>query len=101
MTWKTHIDWTVNKALQTFCQIYPLLKSEKLDTSTKLTLYKILIRSKMTYACPTWESAANSHLMKPQRLQNRILRVVRFVAFPVTEYDEVLSGYQPGQMVER
>jgi hypothetical protein len=27
--------------------------------------------------------------------------IVRFVAFPATEYDEVLSGYQPGQMVER
>jgi len=26
---------------------------------------------------------------------------MRFVAFPATEYDEVLSGYQPGQMVER
>jgi hypothetical protein len=26
---------------------------------------------------------------------------VRFVAFLVTEYDEVLSGYQPGQMVEQ
>jgi hypothetical protein len=26
---------------------------------------------------------------------------VRFVAFPATEYDEVFSGYQPGQMVER
>jgi hypothetical protein len=26
---------------------------------------------------------------------------MRFVAFLVTEYDEVLSGYQPGQMVER
>jgi hypothetical protein len=24
---------------------------------------------------------------------------VRFVAFPATEYDEVLSGYQPDQMV--
>jgi hypothetical protein len=24
---------------------------------------------------------------------------MRFVAFPETEYDEVLSGYQPGQMV--
>jgi hypothetical protein len=24
----------------------------------------------------------------------------RFAAFPATEYDEVLSGYQPGQMVE-
>jgi hypothetical protein len=27
--------------------------------------------------------------------------VMSFVAFPATEYDEVLSGYQPGQMVER
>jgi hypothetical protein len=27
--------------------------------------------------------------------------VMRFVAFLVTEYDEVLSGYQPGQMVEQ
>jgi hypothetical protein len=27
--------------------------------------------------------------------------VLRFVAFPATEYDEILSGYQPGQMVER
>jgi hypothetical protein len=26
---------------------------------------------------------------------------MRFVAFPATEYDEVLSGCQPGQMVER
>jgi hypothetical protein len=25
---------------------------------------------------------------------------MRFVAFPVTEYDAVLSGCQPGQMVE-
>jgi hypothetical protein len=25
---------------------------------------------------------------------------MRFVAFPATEYDEVLSGYQPGQHFE-
>jgi hypothetical protein len=25
----------------------------------------------------------------------------RFVAFSATEHDEVFSGYQPGQMVER
>jgi hypothetical protein len=30
-----------------------------------------------------------------------MLHKMRFVAFPVTEYDEVLSGYQPGQIVER
>jgi hypothetical protein len=28
----------------------------------------------MTYACPTWEFAADTHLMKLQRLQNRVLR---------------------------
>jgi hypothetical protein len=28
-------------------------------------------------------------------------RNMRFVAFPTTECDEVFSGYQPGQMVER
>jgi hypothetical protein len=26
---------------------------------------------------------------------------MRFVAFPATEYDEVLSGYQPGQMINQ
>jgi hypothetical protein len=26
---------------------------------------------------------------------------LRFVAFPATEYDEVFSGGQPGQLVER
>jgi hypothetical protein len=27
--------------------------------------------------------------------------IVRFVAFPATEYDEALLGYQLGQMVEQ
>jgi hypothetical protein len=76
MTWKVRIDWSVTKALQTLGQIYPLLKSEKLGNKTKLTLYKALIRSKMTYACPTWESAADTHLIKLQRLQKRVLRII-------------------------
>jgi hypothetical protein len=28
-------------------------------------------------------------------------KCMRFVAFLATEYDEVLLGYQPGQMVEQ
>jgi hypothetical protein len=70
MTWKAYIDWSVTNALQTLGQIYTLSKSEKLGTKTKLTLYKALITSKMTYACPTWEPAADTHLIKLQRLQN-------------------------------
>jgi hypothetical protein len=30
----------------------------------------------MTYACPAWESAAESHLMNLKRLQNKVLRVI-------------------------
>jgi hypothetical protein len=30
----------------------------------------------MTYACPVWEFAADSHLLKSQRLQNKIFRTI-------------------------
>jgi hypothetical protein len=30
----------------------------------------------MTYACPTWEFAADTHLMILQRSQNRVLRAI-------------------------
>jgi hypothetical protein len=52
-----------------FC-IYPILKSECLSVITKLTLYKVLIGSVLTYACPAWEFSAESHLLKLQCLQN-------------------------------
>jgi hypothetical protein len=30
----------------------------------------------MTYACPVWEFATESHLLKLQRLQNKVLRTI-------------------------
>jgi hypothetical protein len=61
------------KAFRTFIRIYSLFKSERLSTNTKLTLNKALIRSVMTYACPAWKFAADNHLLKLQRLQNKVL----------------------------
>jgi len=52
---ETHIDLIVTKALRTFVQIYALMKSERLSIKSKMTLYKALITSKMTYACLAWE----------------------------------------------
>jgi hypothetical protein len=40
----------VTKALRTYIRIYPLLKSEQLSAKSKVTLYKALLGSKMTYA---------------------------------------------------
>jgi hypothetical protein len=73
MTWRLHIERTVAKDLRTSLRTNSLLKSERLSTNTKLVLYKALIRSLMTYVCPTWEYAADAHLLKLQCLQNRVL----------------------------
>jgi hypothetical protein len=48
--------------------------SELLSANIKPTLYKALIRSITTYASPAWEFTANTHLLKLQRLQNKVLR---------------------------
>jgi hypothetical protein len=53
MIWRFHIERTVAMALHTYLTTYSLFKSEHLSTNIKLTLYKTLIRSVMTYACPT------------------------------------------------
>jgi hypothetical protein len=62
--------------IRTFNRIYSLFKSERLSANNKLTLHKALIRFVMTYACPAWEFAADKHLLKLQRLQNRDLRSI-------------------------
>jgi len=38
-----------------------------------LTLYKVMISFIMTYACPICEFAEDSHLLKLQSLQNKVL----------------------------
>jgi hypothetical protein len=52
MTWRHHTERTVAKALHTYVRTYSLFKSWRLSTNVKLMLYKALIRSVMTYACP-------------------------------------------------
>jgi hypothetical protein len=64
MTWRHHIESTVAKALLTHVRTNSLFKSG---------LYKALVKSVMTYACSTWGHAADAHLLKLQRLQNRVL----------------------------
>jgi hypothetical protein len=39
-------------------------------------LVKASIRFMMTYACSAWEFVANSHFLKLQRLQNKVLRTI-------------------------
>jgi hypothetical protein len=47
--------------------IYSQFKSKRLSANSKLTLHNALIWSVMTYDCPAWELAADTHLLKLQR----------------------------------
>jgi hypothetical protein len=76
VTWRLHIEMIEAKAFRTFIRIYSVFKSERLSTNIKLTLHKALIRSIMTYECPAWEFTADSHLLKFQRLQNKVFRTI-------------------------
>jgi hypothetical protein len=49
---------------------------ERWEKDRELTLYKALISSVMIYASPTWEYAADALLLKPQRVQSRVLRAI-------------------------
>jgi hypothetical protein len=73
LTWRLPIQMIEAKAFRIFIRIYSVFKSERLSANIKLTLHKALIRSVMTYACPVWEFAAECHLLKLQRLQNKVL----------------------------
>jgi hypothetical protein len=64
------------KVCRTFIRIYSLLKTERSSTNIKLTLHKALIRSVTIYAYPAWELAADTYLLKLQRLQNKVLRTI-------------------------
>jgi hypothetical protein len=63
-------------AFRTFIRAYSLFKRERLRANIKLILHKALIRSVMTYACLACEFAADSHLLKSQRSQNKVLHII-------------------------
>jgi aminoglycoside N3'-acetyltransferase len=95
MTRRLHIQKIETKALRTFIRIYSLSKSERLIGNIKLTLHKALIRSVMTYVCPAWEFAAESPLLKLQRLQNRVLSTIGNFRRPTSVHDMHVAFQMP------
>jgi hypothetical protein len=74
MTWRLRIETIEAKAFRTFIRLYSLFKSKRLSANINLTLHKALIRCEMTYACPAWELATETYVLKLQRLENKVLR---------------------------
>jgi hypothetical protein len=92
MTWRHHIERTITKTLRTYVRNYSLFRSGRLRTNIKCMLYTALIRSVMTYACPTWEHAADAHLLKLQRLQKSTPRYWK--SWQVNTSTRTVRGFQ-------
>jgi hypothetical protein len=73
MTWKHRIERTVVKALRSYVRAYSLFKSGRLRTNIKLTLYKALITSVMTYVCPTGLKQAKGLISGPSAKRTKDL----------------------------
>jgi hypothetical protein len=70
ITWRPHIEMIETKTFRRF-RVYS--RSERLSTNIKLTLHKALIRSVMAYACSAFEFVVDTHLIKLQCLQSKVL----------------------------
>jgi hypothetical protein len=76
ITWRLYIELIEAKAFRECIGVYPYLKVSVLSANIKLTLYRARIKSVMTYPCPSWEFSADTHLLKLQRLLNKVLRTI-------------------------
>jgi hypothetical protein len=74
--WRLHIEMIEAKAFRTFMRTYSQFKSERLSANINRTIHKALIISVMTYVSPAWEFAADTHLIKLQHLQNKVIRTI-------------------------
>lgn len=72
-----HLHTIANRATAVLCNIFTLLAQDSLLTKPmKLTLYKLLIWSILTYATPVYSSTCPFNYLKLQVIQNKHLWVI-------------------------
>jgi hypothetical protein len=76
LNFSRHINLQIGKASGRLAYLKCLLLSEQLNTETKVTLYKMLIRPILTYAIQAWAFAPDTYFKKVQRFQNRVLKLI-------------------------
>jgi len=65
------------KATGIFLQLFPPLARDSTSSiPNKITLYKLFIRSVLTYAAPVWSNTSSSNYRRLQILQSKCLRVI-------------------------
>lgn len=77
LSFAPHITNVINKAYAALSKLYPLVnRRSKLSTDNKLTLYKVIFRPILTYACPSWNFISDTQYKRIQITQNKMLRLL-------------------------
>lgn len=77
LTFAPHITRTINKTYATLSRLYPLCNRRSLlTTDNKVTLYKVIFRPILTYACAAWNFISDTQCARLQRTQNKLLRLL-------------------------
>jgi hypothetical protein len=72
-----HLTSVIHKAIGIFLQLFPLLAGDSaLSIPNKPTLYKLCIRSILTYAAPVWSNTSSYNYRRLQISQSKCLRVI-------------------------
>jgi len=72
-----HLTSITYKVTGIFLQLFPLLAHDStLSIPNKITLYKLFIRSVLTYAAPVWSNTSSSNYRCLQILQSKCLRII-------------------------
>lgn len=72
-----HIQTAINKTNKCFRALYPMIAAgSHLSIPNKVLIYTAALRPIMSYACPVWSTAADTHLNKLKVMQNKILKTI-------------------------
>jgi hypothetical protein len=77
LTFFTHSTSILRRANYKLRQLIPILNQPStIDINSGLIIYKSLLRSILTYACPIWVYAANTYRNKLKTFQNKIPMII-------------------------
>lgn len=77
LTFRSHIDHVIAKIHKMIRALYPLInKNSKISWDNKILIFKTIFRPSISYACPVWIGCAKTQIIRLQRLQSKILKMM-------------------------
>lgn len=77
LTWADHIATKANEGYQRLSKLFPLLnKKSSLRMKSAVLIFKSILLPVVTYGCPVWVTAADTHIKKLEVFQNKVLRII-------------------------